>query len=119
MVAHAGHPVCVLFLREKEKAYVDNLLNMNSKQGANYWESVCAFINFEAPAKKEKPKSKNEPVRSSVLLQEAKPGKHTDLARMRQVRSLSLDAGSIPVCSACYCRVPVSRQFFPLSKAGS
>eukprot|EP00475_Leptophrys_vorax_P042508 TRINITY_DN8010_c0_g5_i1.p1 TRINITY_DN8010_c0_g5~~TRINITY_DN8010_c0_g5_i1.p1 ORF type:complete len:231 (-),score=47.79 TRINITY_DN8010_c0_g5_i1:695-1387(-) len=72
--------------REKEKAYVDNLLSLNSKQGGNYWESVCAFVNFDVPTKKEKAKAKSgEPVRTSTLLNDAKPGKHTDLARMRQV----------------------------------
>ncbi|CAI5464859.1 unnamed protein product [Closterium sp. Yama58-4] len=71
--------------REKEKAYVDNLLSLNSKQGGNYWESVCAFTNFDVSIKKEKAKKKDEPTRMSTQLNDAKPGKHTDLARMRQV----------------------------------
>ena len=64
---------------------MDNLLSLNSKQGGNYWESVCSFVNFDAP-KKEKAKSKSEPQRTSTLLNDTKSGKHTDLARMRQVR---------------------------------
>ncbi|GJP42344.1 hypothetical protein CLOM_g1918 [Closterium sp. NIES-68] len=71
--------------RDKEKAYVDNLLSLNSKQGGNYWESVCAFTNFDVSIKKEKAKKKDEPTRMSTQLNDAKAGKHTDLARMRQV----------------------------------
>ncbi|CAI7907739.1 unnamed protein product [Closterium sp. NIES-54] len=75
----------VSYLWEKEKAYVDNLLSLNSKQGGNYWESVCAFTNFDVSIKKEKAKKKDEPTRMSTQLNDAKLGKHTDLARMRQV----------------------------------
>eukprot|EP00270_Netrium_digitus_P014581 TRINITY_DN497_c0_g1_i1.p1 TRINITY_DN497_c0_g1~~TRINITY_DN497_c0_g1_i1.p1 ORF type:complete len:229 (-),score=39.14 TRINITY_DN497_c0_g1_i1:331-975(-) len=71
--------------REKEKIYLENLESLNAKAGGNYWEAVTAFVNFETQVKKEKVKAKGEPVRTSTLLNDAKPGKHTDLTRMRQV----------------------------------
>lgn len=74
--------------REKEEAYVASLENMNPKEGGNYWEAVVNHINFEATTVKKDAKSKAKadgPVRTSTLLATQKPGKQTDLARMRQI----------------------------------
>lgn len=74
--------------REKEDAYVANLESLNPKEGGNYWEAVVNHINFEAAAGKKDAKSKAKvdgPVRTSTLLATQKPGKQTDLARMRQI----------------------------------
>eukprot|EP00897_Mesotaenium_endlicherianum_P010243 jgi/Mesen1/9247/ME000006S09245 len=73
--------------REKEKAFVTNLESLNAKKGGNHWEAVVAHVNFDAPTGKKdsKAKSKEGPVRTSTLLADAKPGKQTDLARMRQI----------------------------------
>jgi len=73
--------------REREKAFLSQLESLNAKKGGNTWESVTQFINFEsATVKKDSKKPKpGEPQRTSALLNSAKPGKHTDMTRMRQV----------------------------------
>lgn len=59
---------------------------MNAKAGGNTWESVTAFISFDLKKEGKKVgKRSNEPQRVSTLLNDTKPGKHTDKARMRQV----------------------------------
>eukprot|EP00850_Spirogloea_muscicola_P021321 SM000244S08556 [mRNA] locus=s244:48691:54270:- [translate_table: standard] len=73
--------------REKEKVFLANLEALNTpKSGANYWETVTAMVNFDAsvPKKDEKRKSAGA-TRSSQTATDLKPGKQTDLARMRQV----------------------------------
>eukprot|EP00245_Coleochaete_scutata_P015059 TRINITY_DN6574_c0_g1_i1.p1 TRINITY_DN6574_c0_g1~~TRINITY_DN6574_c0_g1_i1.p1 ORF type:complete len:203 (+),score=61.36 TRINITY_DN6574_c0_g1_i1:204-812(+) len=72
--------------REKEKVFMAHLEALNAKSGGNYWESVVAFVNFDVvPDRKDKKSGKGANISPRPSTADVKPGKQTDMSRMRQV----------------------------------
>ncbi|KAK4745934.1 hypothetical protein SAY87_012246 [Trapa incisa] len=74
--------------REKEKLYTTSREKFHADAEKNYWKAIAELIPNEVPTiekwgKKEKEKEKEKP--SIVVIQGPKPGKPTDLSRMRQI----------------------------------
>ncbi|XP_015956481.1 clathrin light chain 1 [Arachis duranensis] len=74
--------------REREKLYLANQEKFHKEADKNYWKAIGEIIPREVPniekrrGKKDKDKE-NKP--SITVIQGPKPGKPTDLARMRQI----------------------------------
>ncbi|MCO5606364.1 hypothetical protein L7F22_060552 [Adiantum nelumboides] len=74
--------------RDKEKVFLENLVNFHATADKHYWKAVGELIpheltSFESRSRGIKDKDKKKP---SVLVNHGpKPGKATDLTRMRQV----------------------------------
>ncbi|MED6195488.1 hypothetical protein PIB30_038338 [Stylosanthes scabra] len=74
--------------REREKLYLSNQEKFHKEADKNYWKAIGEIIPREVPniekrrGKKDKDKE-NKP--SITVIQGPKPGKPTDLARMRQI----------------------------------
>ncbi|KAL3838095.1 hypothetical protein ACJIZ3_022686 [Penstemon smallii] len=72
--------------REKEKVFVANQEKFHAEADKDYWKSIGELIPKEVPAiEKKKAKKDQEKKPSVVVVQGPKPGKPTDLARMRQI----------------------------------
>ncbi|GLT75922.1 hypothetical protein SLA2020_476120 [Shorea laevis] len=72
--------------REKEKVFVANLEEFHAEADKDYWKSVVELIPKEVPAiEKKRGKKDQEKKPSIVVVQGPKPGKPTDLTRMRQI----------------------------------
>ncbi|KAI3507349.1 hypothetical protein L1887_22324 [Cichorium endivia] len=71
--------------REKEKAYLESREKFHAEAGKNYFKAIAELIPKEVP-KLEKRGEKVEGKQASVVvIQGPKPGKPTDLSRMRQI----------------------------------
>ncbi|KAF3433461.1 hypothetical protein FNV43_RR24563 [Rhamnella rubrinervis] len=72
--------------REKEKLFVANQGKFHAEADKNYWKSIAELIPNEVPAiEKKRGKKDQEKKASVVVLQGPKPGKPTELSRMRQI----------------------------------
>ncbi|KAL6176661.1 hypothetical protein ACLB2K_053294 [Fragaria x ananassa] len=72
--------------REKEKLYLANQEKFHKEADKHYWKAIAEFIPREVP-NIEKKRGKKDPDKkpSIVVIQGPKPGKPTDLSRMRQI----------------------------------
>ncbi|OVA02670.1 Clathrin light chain [Macleaya cordata] len=72
--------------REKEKLFVANRDKFHAEADKNYWKAIAEFIPNEVPAiEKKRGKKDKDKKPSIVVIQGPKPGKPTDLSRMRQI----------------------------------
>ncbi|KAL2526543.1 Clathrin light chain 2 [Abeliophyllum distichum] len=71
--------------REKEKLFLANQEKFQAESGKNYWKAIAELIPNEVPKIEKKGKKEKERKPSVVVVQGPKPGKPTDLARMRQI----------------------------------
>ncbi|KAE8684784.1 Clathrin light chain 3 [Hibiscus syriacus] len=70
--------------RNKEKIYVENREKFHGEAEKNYWKAIAELVPHELPTI-EKGKKDKEKQPSIVVIQGPKPGKPTDLARMRKI----------------------------------
>ncbi|XP_006403871.2 clathrin light chain 3 [Eutrema salsugineum] len=68
--------------REKEKLFLENQEKFYAEAEKNNWKAIAELIPREVPVLEKKGKSKKA---SITVIQGPKPGKPTDLSRMRQV----------------------------------
>nr|KYP36240.1 hypothetical protein KK1_042660 [Cajanus cajan] len=66
-----------LFLASREK--------FHAEADKNYWKTICELIPQEVPTIEKRGKKDKEKKPSIVVIQGPKPGKPTDLSRMRQI----------------------------------
>ncbi|KAL9231430.1 hypothetical protein vseg_006662 [Gypsophila vaccaria] len=71
--------------REKEKLVLANIEKFHKEADKNYWKSIAELIPNEVPVIKKRGKKETEKKPSVAVIQGPKPGKPTDLARMRQI----------------------------------
>ncbi|GMJ12148.1 clathrin light chain 2 [Hibiscus trionum] len=71
--------------RDKEKTYLENREKFHAEAEKNYWKATAELIPHELPTIEKKGKKDKEKQPSIVVIQGPKPGKPTDLARMRQI----------------------------------
>lgn len=72
--------------REREKLFVASQQKFHDEADKNYWKAIAELIPNEVPAiEKKKAKKDQEKKPSIVVIQGPKPGKPTDLSRMRQI----------------------------------
>lgn len=72
--------------REKEKLFLTNQEKFHKEADKNYWKAIAELIPNEVPAMENKRGKKDQEKKPSiVVIQGPKPGKPTDLARMRQI----------------------------------
>ncbi|CAL9002782.1 unnamed protein product [Prunus brigantina] len=74
--------------RESEKVFVENQEKFQAEAEKNYWKAIAELIPREVAAieKREKKRDKDREKKASVVVvQGSKPGKPTDLSRMRQI----------------------------------
>ncbi|KAK6252951.1 hypothetical protein QUC31_014671 [Theobroma cacao] len=72
--------------REREKLYLANQEKFHKEAHEHYWKAIAELIPREVPII-EKKRGKKDPDKKSsvVVIQGPKPGKPTDLSRMRQI----------------------------------
>ncbi|CAI9089433.1 OLC1v1024005C1 [Oldenlandia corymbosa var. corymbosa] len=72
--------------REREKLYHANQEKFHKEADKNYWKAIAEIIPREVPNfEKRRGKKEEERKPSIMVIQGPKPGKPTDLARMRQM----------------------------------
>eukprot|EP00250_Pteridium_aquilinum_P032962 c5015_g1_i1 orf=183-1301(+) len=72
--------------REKEKVFLENLENFHATADKHYWKAVAELVPHELPSKEVKSRGKKDKKKPAVVINHGpKPGKATDLTRMRQV----------------------------------
>ncbi|XP_061349431.1 clathrin light chain 1-like [Gastrolobium bilobum] len=72
--------------REREKLYLANQEKFHKEADKNYWKAIGEIIPREIPnIEKRKSKKDQEKKPSIMVIQGPKPGKPTDLSRMRQI----------------------------------
>ncbi|KAL2940631.1 Clathrin light chain 2 [Bienertia sinuspersici] len=73
--------------REKEKqSFLANHEKFHKEADQNYWKAIAELIPNEVPAIEKKRGKKDQEKKPSIaVIQGPKPGKPTDLARMRQI----------------------------------
>ncbi|KAF5737230.1 clathrin light chain 3 [Tripterygium wilfordii] len=72
--------------REKEKLFLANRDKFHTEAGQNYWKAIGELIPREVPTIKKRGKKDQENKKPSiVVIQGPKPGKPTDLSRMRHI----------------------------------
>ncbi|XP_062000879.1 clathrin light chain 2-like [Rosa rugosa] len=71
--------------REKEKMFVASQEKFHAEVDKNYWKAVADLIPNEVPAIEKRGKKDQEKKPSIVVVQGPKPGKPTELSRMRQI----------------------------------
>ncbi|XP_023743475.1 clathrin light chain 2 [Lactuca sativa] len=71
--------------REKEKLYLESREKFHAEAGKNYFTAIAEMIPKEVPKLEKRGKKANEKPTSIVVIQGPKPGKPTDLSRMRQI----------------------------------
>lgn len=72
--------------REKEKLFLASQEKFHAEVDKHYWKAIAELIPHEVPAiEKKRGKKEQEKKPSILVMQGPKPGKPTDLARMRQI----------------------------------
>lgn len=73
--------------REKEKLYLANREKFHAEAEKNYWKAIAELIPQEVPVIEKRGRKKDEDKKkpSIVVVQGPKPGKPTELSRMRQI----------------------------------
>ncbi|XP_050250741.1 clathrin light chain 2-like [Quercus robur] len=72
--------------REKEKIFLANQEKFHAEADKNYWKAIAELVPNEVPAIEKKRGKKDQEKKPSVaIVQGPKPGKPTDLSRMRQI----------------------------------
>jgi len=71
--------------RENEKLFFANREKFHAEAEKNYWKAIGELIPHEVPTIEKKGKKDREKKPAIVVIQGPKPGKPTDLSRMRQI----------------------------------
>ncbi|CAN4092018.1 unnamed protein product [Withania somnifera] len=72
--------------RDKENLYVTNQEKFHNEADKHYWKSIAELIPHEVPNIEKKGRKKDQEKKPSVtVVQGPKPGKPTDLSRMRHI----------------------------------
>ncbi|VVB02817.1 unnamed protein product [Arabis nemorensis] len=74
--------------REKEKLYLETQEKFYAEASKNYWKAIAELVPKEVPTieKRRGGKKEQDPKKPSIsVIQGPKPGKPTDLSRMRQI----------------------------------
>ncbi|PIN25031.1 Vesicle coat protein clathrin, light chain [Handroanthus impetiginosus] len=71
--------------REKEKLFIESRDKFHAEVDKSYWKAIAELIPKEVPVIEKKGKKDKEKKPSIVVIQGPKPGKPTDLSRMRQI----------------------------------
>lgn len=72
--------------REREKVFIAGQEKFHAEADKDYWKSIADLIPKEIPSvEKRKGKKEQEKKPGIIIVQGPKPGKPTDLARMRQI----------------------------------
>ncbi|KAL3521199.1 hypothetical protein ACH5RR_019348 [Cinchona calisaya] len=70
--------------RDREKVFLASQVKFHAEADKNYWKSIAELIPNEVPTIEKKGKKDQEKKPSLIVIQGPKPGKPTDLSRMRQ-----------------------------------
>ncbi|XP_068645453.1 clathrin light chain 2-like [Aristolochia californica] len=72
--------------REREKLYLASQKKFHEEADKNYWKAIAELVPNEVPAiERRRGKKEQEKKPSIVVIQGPKPGKPTDLSRLRQI----------------------------------
>lgn len=72
--------------RDKEKVFLENLESFHATADKHYWKAVAELVPHELPSMESKSRGNKDKKKPSVVVNHGpKPGKATDLTRMRQV----------------------------------
>ncbi|KAI5064096.1 hypothetical protein GOP47_0020766 [Adiantum capillus-veneris] len=71
--------------RDKEKVFLENHKDFHANANKHYWKAVAELIPHELPSMELKSRGKKDQKKPAVVNHGPKPGKATDLTRMRQV----------------------------------
>uniref|UniRef100_A0A7N0TQK5 Clathrin light chain n=1 Tax=Kalanchoe fedtschenkoi TaxID=63787 RepID=A0A7N0TQK5_KALFE len=71
--------------REKQKIFLENQEKFHKEAAANYWKAIAELVPNEVPTIEKRGKKDKDKKPSITVIQGPKPGKPTDLSRMRQI----------------------------------
>ncbi|MCO5611977.1 hypothetical protein L7F22_066237 [Adiantum nelumboides] len=72
--------------RDKEKVFLENHKDFHANANKHYWKAVAELIPHELPSRELKSRGKKDQKKQAAVINHGpKPGKVTDLTRMRQV----------------------------------